>query len=88
MWLDYGGDPEVAAIMSFVFDENDLLDPRQTPNWDNGYWTVGTSVAYYESWIKSHVPTARFGDAPVPIPAAFWLLGSALLALGAIRHKR
>jgi hypothetical protein len=88
MWLDYGGDPVVAAIMSFVFDENDLLDPAETPDWSNGYWTVGTSVAYYESWIKSLVPTALFGGAPVPVPAAFWLFGSALLALGAIRHMR
>jgi len=88
MWLDYGGDPVVAAIMSFVFDENDLLDPPETPNWDDGYWTVGTSVAYYRDWIRSYVPDAVFGGAPVPVPAAFWLFGSALLALGAMRRGR
>ncbi len=94
MWLDYGGDPVVAAIMSFVFDENDLLEPPdppgvpEPPNWNDGYWTVGTSVAYYQDWIRSHVPNALFGGAPVPIPAAFWLFGSALLALGAIRQRR
>jgi hypothetical protein len=88
MWLDYGGDPVVAAIMSFVFDESDLLAPPESPNWDDGYWTVGTSVAYYRDWIQSHVPDALFGGAPVPAPAAFWLFGSALLALGAIRRGR
>ncbi|MCG3201245.1 MAG: hypothetical protein NFCOHLIN_01111 [Gammaproteobacteria bacterium] len=88
MWLDYGGDPVVAAIMSYVFDESDLTRPPGTPNWDDGYWTVGTSVAYYQDWIRSYVPDALFGGAPVPVPAAFWLFGSALLALGAIRHER
>jgi len=87
MWLDYGGDPVVAAIMSYVFDENDLRFPPETPNWDDGYWTVGTSVAYYRDWIRSYVPDAVFGGAPVPVPAAFWLFGSALLALGAIRRR-
>ncbi|MEZ5445917.1 MAG: trypsin-like serine protease [Gammaproteobacteria bacterium] len=88
MWLDYGGGPVVAAIMSFVFDENDLRDPPETPDWNDGYWTVGTSVAYYQDWIRSHVPDVQFGSAPVPVPAAFWLFGSALLALGAIRHRK
>ena len=88
MWLDYGGGPVVAAIMSFVFYENDLRDPPEAPDWNDGYWTVGTSVAYYQDWIRSYVPNALVGGAPVPIPAAFWLFGSALLALGAIRHGK
>ncbi len=88
MWLDYGGGPVVAAIMSFVFDENDLRDPPETPDWNDGYWTVGTSVAYYQDWIRSHVPDVLFGSAPVPIPAAFWLLGGALLVMGAVGRRR
>ncbi|MCG3143225.1 MAG: hypothetical protein HONDAALG_00565 [Gammaproteobacteria bacterium] len=88
MWLDYGGDPVVAAIMSYVFDENDLLPPPQTPNWDDGYWTVGTSVAYYQDWIRSYVPDALFGGAPVPVPAALWLLGTALAVMGAVGRRR
>ncbi len=88
MWLDYGGDPVVAAIMSYVFDESDLLPPPQTPNWDDGYWTVGTSVAYYQDWIRSYVPDALFGGAPVPVPAALWLLGTALAVMGAVGRRR
>jgi hypothetical protein len=41
MWLDYGGGEVVAGINSFIFDEADLTDPPGTPNWDDGYWTVG-----------------------------------------------
>ena len=91
MWLDYGGGDVMAGIMSFIFDENDLLNPPETPDWSDGYWTVGTSTAYYEDWITGYVPTAMFGGLfgglPVPIPAAFWLFGSALGLLGWIRHK-
>jgi hypothetical protein len=68
MWLDYGGGEVVAGINSFIFDENDLLNPPETPDWSDGYWTVGTSIAYYEDWITGYVPTAMFGGPPVPIP--------------------
>jgi hypothetical protein len=70
MWLDYGEGEIVAGINSFIFDENVLLNPPETPDWTDGYWTVGTSTAYYQDWITSHVPTARFGGSPVPIPPA------------------
>jgi len=89
MWLDYGGGEVVAGINSYIFDENDLLNPPGTPNWSDGYWTVGMSTAYYADWITSYVPTAMFGGSPVPIPAAFWLFGSGLLGLfAAARVKR
>ena len=89
MWLDYGGGEVVAGINSFIFDENDLLNPPGTPDWNNGYWTVGTSTAYYEDWITSYVPTAMFGSSPVPIPSAVWLFGSGLLGLiGIARRKK
>ena len=87
MWLDYGGGEVVAGINSFIFDESDLLDPAGTPDWTNGYWTVGTSTAYYEDWIKSYVPTAMFGSSPVPIPTAAWLFGSGLLGLVGIARR-
>ena len=81
----------VTAINSFIFDENDL-DPTIPLDWTNGYWTVGTSVAAYEDWIK--VPLegvftgANFSDAAfVPIPAAIWLFGSSLLVLIAVSKK-
>jgi hypothetical protein len=89
MWLDYGGGEVVAGITSFIFDENDLLNPPEVPNWNDGYWTVGTSTAYYEDWITSYVPTAMFGGSHVPIPSAVWLFGSGLLGLiGVARRKK
>ena len=89
MWLDYGGGEVVAGITSFIFDENDLLNPPEAPDWSDGYWTVGTSTAYYEDWIKIYVPAAMFGISPVPIPSTVWLLGSGLLGLiGIARRKK
>ena len=88
MWLDYGDGEVVAGINSFIFDENDLLNPAGTPEWSDGYWTVGMSTAYYEDWITSYVPTASFSLSPVPVPAAFWLFGSALGLLGWMRRSR
>jgi hypothetical protein len=87
MWLDYGGGKVVAGINSFIFDENDLLEPPLTPDWTNGYWTVATSTAYYQDWITSYVPDALFGSSPVPIPSAVWLLVSGLLGLTAIARR-
>ena len=88
MWLDYGGGEVVAGINSFIFDENDLLNPPGAPDWSNGYWTVGTSTAYYEDWITSYVPTAMYGGSHMPIPSAVWLFGSGLLGLiGVARRK-
>jgi hypothetical protein len=87
MWLDYGGGKVVAGINSFIFDENDLLDPSLTPDWTNGYWTVATSTAYYQDWITSYVPDALFGSSPVPLPSAVWLLVSGLLGLTAIARR-
>jgi secreted trypsin-like serine protease len=88
MWLDYGGGEMVAGITSFIFDESDLLDPPGVPDWSDGYWTVGTSTAYYEDWITSYVPTAMFGSSPVPIPASVWLFGSGLLGLVGIARRK
>ncbi len=89
MWLNYGEGEIVAGISSFIFDENDLLNPPETPNWTDGYWTVGTSTAYYQDWITSYVPTAMFGSSPAPIPSAVWLFGSGLLGLvGFARRKK
>jgi len=89
MWLDYGAGEIVAGINSFIFDENDLLNPPGEPDWTDGYWTVGTSTAYYEEWITGYVPTAMFGGSPVPIPASVWLFGSGLIGLiGIARRKK
>jgi secreted trypsin-like serine protease len=88
MWLDYGSGEIVAGINSFIFDESDLLDPPGDPDWTNGYWTVATSTAYYQDWITSHVPTAMFGNAPVPIPAAIWLFGSGLIGIIGIAIRK
>jgi len=88
MWLDYGGGQVVAGINSFIFDENDLLNPPEAPDWTNGYWTVATSTAYYEDWITSYVPTALFGGSPVPIPSAVWLMCSGLLGLVTIARRK
>ncbi|MGB5397820.1 MAG: S1 family peptidase, partial [Gammaproteobacteria bacterium] len=63
MCLDYGGGDSVAGINSFIFDESDLQDPPGAPNWDDGYWTVATSTAYYEDWITGYVHNAMFGSA-------------------------
>ncbi len=88
MWLDYGGGEVVAGINSFIFDENDLLNPSGAPDWSDGYWTVGTSTAYYQDWITDYVPTAMFGSSHVPIPSAVWLFGFGLLGLvGMARRK-
>jgi hypothetical protein len=81
MWLDYGAGEVVAGINSFIFDESDLLNPPETPDWTDGYWTVGTSTAYYKDWITSYVPDAMFGGTAVPVPSAVWLFGSGLIGL-------
>ena len=88
MWLDYGAGEVVAGINSFIFDESDLINPPGEPNWDDGYWTVGTSTAYYQDWITSHVPTAMFGGSPVPIPSAVWLFGSGLIGLILVARRK
>jgi len=89
MLLDYGNGEIVAGINSFIFDENDLLDPPGAANWDDGYWTVSTSTAYYQDWILGIVPDAMFeGAAVVPVPAAVWLFGAGLLALIGVGYKR
>lgn len=88
MWLDYGAGEVVAGINSFIFDESDLVNPPVEPDWNDGYWTVGTSTAYYKDWITSHVPTAMFGGSPVPIPSAVWLFGSGLIGLICIGRRK
>jgi hypothetical protein len=88
MWLDYGGGQVVAGINSFIFDENDLINPPEAHDWSNGYWTVATSTAFYEDWITNYVPTAKFGSSPVPTPSAVWLMGSGLLGLVAIARRK
>lgn len=88
MWLDYGAGEVVAGINSYIFDESDLVNPPGEPNWDDGYWTVGTSTSYYQDWITSYVPMAMFGDAPVPIPSAVWLFGSGLIGVIVIARKK
>jgi hypothetical protein len=45
MWLDYSGGPVVAAIMSFVFDENDLLNLAEPADWSDGGRAIPTAVA-------------------------------------------
>lgn len=87
MFVNYGGGEVVAGINSFIFDENDLLNPPTDPEWDDGYWTVSTSTAYYEAWITSHVPDAMFG-APVPIPPAVYLFGAGLIGVFGVNRRR
>ena len=88
MWLDYGAGQVVAGINSFIFDENDLLDPPGTPDWSDGYWTVSTSTAYYKDWISSYVPNAMFGGFAVPVPSAVWLFGSGLTGLIFVARRK
>ena len=88
MWFDYGNGEVLAGINSFIFDENDLLNPPGEANWDDGYWTVGMSTAYYADWITGHVPTALFDTSAVPVPPAVWLFGSGLLALAGVARRR
>ncbi len=91
VWLDYGGGEIVAAINSFIFDENDI-DPSIPLDWTDGYWTVGTSTAYYEDWIRDVVEGAggsvRFGAAPVPIPPAIYLFVAGLIGVAGISRRR
>jgi len=89
MWLNYGAGEVVAGINSFIFDESDLLNPPGEPDWTDGYWTVGTSTAYYQDWITSYVPNAMFGGLTVPVPPAVWLFVSGLIGLiGVARIKK
>ena len=89
LFLDYGNGDIVAGINSFIFDENDLFDPAVTPNWDDGYWTVATSTAYYQDWILENVPDANFaGITAVPVPAALWLFSSGFIVLAGLGYKR
>lgn len=93
MFVDYGGGEVVGAINSFIFDENDI-DPADFPtaDWTNGYWTVGTSTAYYEDWIRGVVQgdggTVRFGSSPVPLPPAFYLFAAGLVGLAGTSRRR
>jgi hypothetical protein len=89
MWLDYGAGEVVAGINSFIFDESDLVNPPGEPDWTDGYWTVGTSTAYYQDWITSYVPNAMFGGLTVPVPPAVWLFVSGFIGLiGVARIKK
>ncbi|MDA0823795.1 MAG: trypsin-like serine protease [Proteobacteria bacterium] len=91
IFLDYGGGEVVAAINSFLFDENDI-DPNIPLDWTNAYWTVGTSVAAYRAWIEEPetgvFTNAQFAAAPVPLPGAIWLIGSALSGVFAAQRNR
>ncbi|MCB1868173.1 MAG: trypsin-like serine protease [Gammaproteobacteria bacterium] len=93
----------VAAINSFIFDETDFdpanndMDPNNDipPNWADGYWTVGTSVAAYEDWIKdpmgdgSILTHAQFSSAAfVPIPPVIWLFGSGIFGIIAVSRRK
>jgi hypothetical protein len=88
MWLDYGTEKVVAGINSFIFDESDLVNPPGEPDWTDGYWTVGTSTAYYQDWISSYVPNAMFGGLTVPVPPAVWLFVSGLIGLIGVARIR
>ena len=44
--------------------------------------------AYFEGTMGPSVVTVEYTFSPVPIPAAAWLFGSALLGLGAIKRRR
>jgi hypothetical protein len=92
MFANTAGGPVVTAINSFIFDENDL-DPNILLDWTDGYWTVGTSVAAYEDWIKNPetgvFTGANFSSAAfVPLPPAIWLLGSSIFGLIAVARKK
>ncbi len=91
MFVDYGGGDVVAGINSFIFDENDI-DPNEELNWENGYWTVGTSTAFYEGWIRGVVEgdggTVNFGAAPVPLPPAIYLFVAGLIGVMGITRRR
>ncbi len=52
----------------------------------SGTWAVAGLDANFPS-STTNVPFAVFTTSVVPIPAAVWLLGSALLGLGCIRQK-
>lgn len=98
MFLDVTEDgidnPVVAAINSFVFDELDLDGIEATEaDFMGNYWTVGTSIAPYESWIRSIVEasgeTVNFGSAsPVPLPPALYLFGAGLLGVAGMSRRR
>ena len=89
MLLDYGAGEVVAGINSFIFDENDLRNPPETPNWNDGYWTVATSTAYYQRWITDTVGEdgVMFGAAPVPEPQTWAMLAAGLLFLALMRRR-
>ncbi|WP_279246039.1 VPLPA-CTERM sorting domain-containing protein [Candidatus Litorirhabdus singularis] len=52
------------------------------------YWDRNLAVEQYSSNVLAGIAVQTGDIAAVPIPAAVWLFGSALLGLGAIKRKK
>ena len=54
----------------------------------SGDWTVEFSDSFDDAGIDAVFTSGTITISQVPVPAAVWLLGSALMGLGAIRRRR
>ena len=86
--FNFDGMDDYFPYVNWSFDYDSTFDVTATENyfslddwnlgWIEGYWDVDNGIVNYDPVESS----------PVPVPGAFWLLGSGLLGLARIRGRR
>lgn len=80
---------EMSGTVIFSFDADDLLWLASKANWYLGvWWYLEPADASINRLDLTSISITGYGPSAVPAPAAFWLLGSGLAGLVALRKKQ